>query len=158
MLTFDANGYLTPYVPIVADLATVEQTFVEAFPTSTTRRPHFNRYLDYNTRLSEFLPTGLTQWIDGSFVSRKLNPNDIDVLTFVEYTLYDRHEKELRELKREFVTRVEGRVDAHLIVVYPEGHRRRIYYESDRIQWLFDWSRTARPPRRNKGFIELKTT
>ena len=155
-LQFDANGFLIPYGPVSSNLETIERVFVEEFPTSTTRRPNFDRYRECNARLLELMPDGFRQWIDGSFVSRKSDPNDIDVLTFVDAAVFPQHEETFRALRREFATGA-GRVDVRTILVYPEGHPRRNLYESDRVQWLFDWSRTNDKPRRQKGFIELIT-
>ena len=152
-LTFDQYGYLTPAEPIPTDLATFERVFVQEFTQSTKRQTLFDRYLEYNACLSEFLP-GYTQWIGGSFVSRKLNPNDIDVLTFVNSTLYDQHEPAIGELKQWRFQRPKL-VDGFFVRVYPQGHQLHSHSESDRVQWLYDWSRTNTHPRRNKGFIEL---
>lgn len=153
-LQFDTNGFLTPYGPVSSTLETVQRVFVEGFATSTTRSQHFERYQACNARLLAILPNGFTQWIDGSFVSRKTNPGDIDVLTFVDATLHQQHEKTIRALRSELATG-DGRVDLHTILVYDEGHPYRNRHESDRVQWLFDWSQTITRPRYNKGFIEL---
>lgn len=153
MLTFDQNGFLTPCEAILTDFSTVERVFVDEFPSSTTRRAHFDRYLDYNACLSTYLPDGFTQWVDGSFVTRKKNPDDIDVLTFVDYALFERHEQALRGLKKEFAPQV----DSYYVPVYPIGHRNRIHYDFDYIDWLHTWGYTTIRPRSPKGFIELKT-
>ncbi|MBC8151450.1 MAG: hypothetical protein H7Z72_00920 [Bacteroidetes bacterium] len=46
----------------MTDLSTFERAFVQEFPKSVKRRALFDRYLEYNARLNEFLP-GYTQWI-----------------------------------------------------------------------------------------------
>lgn len=91
VLTLDPLGYLTPYDAITADLQTLERFFVEGFLTSATRRQLFDAYRQYTELLRDTLPTGaaLTQWIDGSFVTGKRNPNDIDLITFVDFALYE---------------------------------------------------------------------
>lgn len=152
-MTFDQYGYIAPYEPIPTELATFERVFVQDFPQSTTRLFLFDRYLEYNARLSEFLPD-YTQWIGGSFVSRKLNPNDIDVLTFVDSELFDKNEQVISELKQWRFQRPKL-VDGFFVRVYPQDHQLYSHSEGDRVQWLFDWSRTITDPRRNKGFIEL---
>ncbi len=137
--------------------------FVEDFTNgSTTRRAHIERYQEYNARLLALIPAperpngGLTQWIDGSFVSQKQNPGDIDLLTFLPTGLYDQYEQIVRSWRTEFKTGAGGRVDAHLIRVYEEGHRYRNRYESDYIEWRHIWGYTVKQPRKNKGFIEIK--
>ena len=157
VLQFDTFGYLTPDNAIDTDLQTLERVFVEEFPTSTTRRGHFDRFHAYNARLREYLTDGFTQWIDGSFVSRKLNPNDIDLLTFVDHSIYGQVEPALRRLKQEFAVRAGGQVDAYTIQVYPEGHRYYSRYHLDYLEWQFIWSQTDARPHRKKGFIKLIT-
>ncbi|GAB2562400.1 DUF6932 family protein [Spirosoma areae] len=156
-LEFDANGFLIPYVPVTSDFDTVRRVFVEEFPTSTTRQPIFERYQECNARLRQLLPDGFKQWVDGSFVSRKIDPNDIDVLTFIDAARYWQHEETFRALRREFATGA-GRVDVRVIQVYPEGNQHRNWYESDYTEWLFIWSQTNTRPRLKKGFIELTIT
>lgn len=154
-LTFDQYGYLTPAEPIPTDLATFERVFIQEFTRSTKRQTLFDRYLEHNAHLSRFLP-GYTQWIGGSFVSRKLNPNDIDVLTFVDWQLYEQHKGKIDEL-RQWRLEYPKELDGYFVAVYPENHRQRFLYESDRMQWLFEWGRTHSIPRRSKGIIELIT-
>ena len=153
-LQFDDNGFLIPYSPVPTNLDTMRRVFVDEFPNSVSRRPIFERYEELNARLMQLIPGGFTQWVDGSFVSRKVNPNDIDVLVFVDNVVHKQHERTFKALRSEFGTGV-GRVDVRTILVYPERHRYRNYYESDRVQWLFDWSRTSTTPRLNKGFIQI---
>ena len=153
-LKFDDNGFLTPYGPILANFATVKRVFVDEFTNSTNRHSIFKRYEELNARLLQLMPGGFTQWVDGSFISRKINPNDIDVLTFVDTILYQRYEQTFRVLRNAFAVGY-GRVDANVIQVYPNGHPKLFLYESDYIEWLHSWSRTVQKPRKSKGFIEL---
>lgn len=153
ILTFDQYGHLTPYEPISTDLPTFERVFVHEFWESTTRRILFDQYQEYNARLTEFLP-GYTQWVDGSFVRRKLNPNDIDVLTFVDNALYEQYEQAISGLKQ-WRFQQPRLIDGFFVRVYPQDHRLLSHSESDRVQWLYDWSRTNTYPRRQKGLIVL---
>lgn len=153
-MEFNQYGYLLPYGPISSDLTTLERVFVEEFSESVTRRRLFDNYQAFTDQIRTLLPVGYTQWVDGSFVSRKRDPGDIDLLTFVDTTDYDRHEQTFRQLRADYKGRA-APLDLYFLRVYPDGHRYRIQYESDRVQWLFDWSRTYKPPRRDKGFIEL---
>lgn len=155
-MEFDENGYLKPYGPISADLATLEDVFVRAFPNSTTRQPIFEQYQEYIQRLRELAPDGFIQWIDGSFVTRKLNPDDIDVVTFIDANVYDQHERQIEELKRAYRTQRPVLVDAYFVRVYPEGHRRYFDYQSNRVEWLYDWTRTVGRKPKPKGLIELQ--
>ena len=153
-LKFDDNGFLIPYNAIATDLNAVRRVFTDGFPTSVSRRPIFERYEELNAQLIQLIPGGFAQWVDGSFISRKMNPNDIDVLTFVDTAIYQRHEQTFRELRNEFAIGAR-RVDANVIQVYPSSHSKRFLYESDHVEWLYNWSHTVQKPRRNKGFVEL---
>ena len=153
-LQFDEYGFLTPYNLIPADMNTLKRVFVDGFPISTTRQRLFARFEDFTANLRELLPDRYTQWVDGSFVSQKQNPNDIDVLTFVEYNLYNQQRKQFDALNSWHKLQAQE-VQAFFVTVYPENHRQRHLYESDRVQWLFDWGRTRSLPRRRKGIIEL---
>lgn len=134
---------------------TVKDVFVEAFAESTTRRQLFDSYVRFNDQIRALLPEGFTQWIDGSFVSQKQNPGDIDVLTFVDYQRYEQQEQEIDQLKQAHRRHRPVVVDAYFIQVYPESHPLWILYNSNRVEWLHLWSRTYRPPRRNKGFLAI---
>lgn len=60
-----------------------EEHFVQGFPRSTTRK----EICDGLFRLrADSMAVGLSaiQWIDGSFVESKENPNDVDAVTFVD--------------------------------------------------------------------------
>ncbi|WP_028526667.1 DUF6932 family protein [Runella limosa] len=76
-MNFDAFGNLFPYEIIHIDRARFEKIFVDNFSISTSRRPIFNNYLAFIDVLKNNLQTPFYQWIDGSFVTSKQNPNDI---------------------------------------------------------------------------------
>lgn len=103
-------------------MSTLEQVFVNQFATSSTRRKLFEHFLDYNEALKKLISDGFTQWVNGSFVTKKENPRDIDVVTFVNYDLLqdkEQHFRQLRELR--FKRRAE--IDGYFITVYPDTHR-----------------------------------
>lgn len=84
-LDFDEFGNLTPYKIIETDLITLEAYFVTAFPKSKTRKRLFENYLSYIYRFQDEVFPIFEQWIDGSFVTQKENPKDIDIVTFLDY-------------------------------------------------------------------------
>lgn len=75
-MTFDQYGYLVPYEVIPADFDTFETVFVKNFSNTSKRHQWFKNYVAYVGELKTLLGTGFTQWIDGSFISQKFNPND----------------------------------------------------------------------------------
>jgi len=80
-LNFDKFGNLTPYQAIEVDLDTLESYFVTAFPKSTTRKRLFENYLRYIYRFQDEVFPFFEQYINGSFVTKKENPKDIDIVT-----------------------------------------------------------------------------
>lgn len=88
MLKFDENGHLTPYERIETSLDEFQQVFVDGFPNSSTRRRLFDNYLDWVFDFQREIYPYFTHWIDGSFVTQKLNPKDIDFKTFLPDVYY----------------------------------------------------------------------
>ncbi|WP_128548671.1 DUF6932 family protein [Larkinella soli] len=154
---FDQHGFLTPYGVIETDFSIFEQVFVSAFPESTTRRALFDGLMEFDECLQKLLPEGYFQWIDGSFVTKKLNPADIDLVTFVDYRWYERQESAFNELRAWRFDREKG-IDGYFVKIYPEDHPLVNGYRYDKTEWAFTFSKTAPKPghqRRNKGFIQL---
>ncbi|MEY4903428.1 MAG: hypothetical protein RLZZ292_1243, partial [Bacteroidota bacterium] len=58
--------------------------FVEQFENSIARSILYELYLDFVKDFSAKFTPEFVHWIGGSFVTNKLNPNDIDVATLVE--------------------------------------------------------------------------
>lgn len=151
-MEFDAFGHLTPYEVIETDFATFEAVFVNTFPVSLTRRGIFEAYIDYLNRLTGAFGTGFHQWLGGSYITRKPNPEDLDVVTFLDYQRYESQPRLLWEFRQ---TRLQQkqRIDGYLVPVYPEGHPKRSLFESDQIQWRFDFGRNLH--RYRNGILQL---
>ncbi|MCY7351756.1 MAG: hypothetical protein LH606_13990 [Cytophagaceae bacterium] len=156
-MEFDQFGHLTPYEVIETNLSTFEAVFARAFPKSQTRSGIFAEYIRYVTRLRDTVGEDFTMWVNGSFVTQKLNPRDIDFVTFLDSERYNAHENELGELRQ---LRLEqgSLTDGFFVKVYPESHPNRKFYGLDRSEWLFDFGRSRtryNTPFRNKGIIQL---
>jgi hypothetical protein len=65
------------------DLATFEARFVTAFPTSSLRRPIFTRFVTLLNLLSD-LGLSCQAWLDGSYLTEKPEPDDIDIALLVD--------------------------------------------------------------------------
>lgn len=152
-MTFDQYGYLTPYTVVETDLQTFEQVFVNDFETSDTRRPIFEAYLDYLDQLRQIVDTGFYQWLDGSFITQKLNPKDIDLITFVDWQIYEKYETQLNEL-RKLRLRKNKIIDGYFVKVYDKTHPQRNLFELDCAEWLFDFGRSF-TNKRYKGIIKI---
>jgi len=66
-----------------ASVEEVGERLVEAFPESATRRPIYDQWLELREAIRAIVPLE-RQWLNGSFVSRKPNPRDLDVASFVD--------------------------------------------------------------------------
>ena len=69
-------------------LIEVRQLCVDNFPNSETREPVMNglEYVVY--RLTEAGICG-DLWVDGSFLTEKIDPNDVDLLLHIKPDFYD---------------------------------------------------------------------
>jgi hypothetical protein len=145
MLIFDQFGNLTPDKPIESTLEEFERIFV----FNEHRKLLFNSFQSLYDEIAVLGVPIKMIWFDGSFVTQKINPGDIDIVLFVHFQDYQTHTQKLNELKKRF----SGKVDCHFVQFYPEGHRRRFWYESDRIEFLYLFL-TDRD-KRKKGLIQI---
>lgn len=82
-MDFEANGMLPAGIHTY-DIVTFREQFVAGFPNSQTRPVIFSS-------LEHFISTILLLcdpdefWVDGSFATTKVNPNDADIIIFVDY-------------------------------------------------------------------------
>lgn len=155
-MKFDVFGHLVPYEIIQSDLDSLEAVFVTGFPVSQIRRRIFEAFAGYLSTIREVVG-GFFVWVDGSFVTRKLNPRDIDFVTFLAFDRYAEHEAEL-EVLRQLRFGPGSLTDGFFVKTYPENHPNRKFYELDRTEWLFDFGRSRtrhNSPARNKGLVEL---
>src|SRR5690242_7160692 len=58
----------------------IREVFVDGFPGSATRAPLFESFSLVRAAIMRVVPIR-EQWIDGSFVTRKQDPVDIDLVT-----------------------------------------------------------------------------
>jgi len=151
-LEFDLYGNLAPYSLIEINLINFEDRFVHAYKESKTRAKLFENYSNYVNSLKLIIGTGFFQWIDGSFVTNKLNPKDIDFVTFIDWKVYYNNEILLDSLRELRYNKILG-IDGYIVLVYPPEHKKNILYEADRLQWIFEFSRSRTDQR--KGFIQI---
>ena len=83
---FDIRGYLQPAERILTTVDELKGSFVDAFEESETREQIFEQYLIFNEAFGREITPNFTQWLDGSFVSNKNNPNDLDILILLNAT------------------------------------------------------------------------
>ena len=79
------------------------QNFVDAFDKESNRQELFENYTQYMNNFSSLISKDYFQWIDGSYVSNKKRPGDIDLVTVIDYRDYEKNksifEKEFASLR-----------------------------------------------------------
>ena len=150
-LRFDWEGHLTPYEAVETNW----ESFVKMFGWNEHRQNLLELLQLLCTELTTLFPEEYTIWVDGSFVTRKDRPNDLDVVFILPAEKYEVVENELRLLRNQFAG-----LDVYFIKLIEEGEPNYFLYISDRIEWLFQFTKT-RPDRytrrkQPKGFIQLR--
>ncbi len=160
MLTFNSKGFLTPDSNLPITLAEFQQAFVVGFDVRSKRRALFDEFKRYFRDFFEAIEVDeIYVWGNGSFVTQKENPNDIDFVFFLDSELVD---KFANIINRQF-THPESKhlyqMDAFLLRDYSETHPEHFFTVSDRAYWFELFSRTRKDRRghsHKKGFVELK--
>ena len=92
MLQFNHKGFLIPNGIIASDLFELKNNFVDSI-ISEKRKELFEQYLFYSNSLKKSCGDSYLQWINGSYCTRKKEPADIDLVSFIPYSLIDANEK-----------------------------------------------------------------
>ncbi|MVM39176.1 hypothetical protein GO730_19200 [Spirosoma sp. HMF3257] len=128
--------------------------FVQEFTNNVHRQRLFQEWKSYSDRLRTRVGQNrLTQWIDGSFVTNKSIPNDIDFVTFIPCHLYEPCEDGLIEFYSTVSLHDKG-LDAYICPVYPIEHTS---YQLTR-QYKAVWQNRFKKNKYSsgeKGFLEL---
>lgn len=155
MLKFNSFGHLTPAKPIKTDLNEFEATFVLNIENEK-RKKLFENYQKYNQLLGQLLQSDFYQWIDGSFVTKKQEPNDIDVVTFIDHKIAKKYKEELKEFLYPQSNEKYG-IDGYLVREFEQSHRSYFGFTSDRSYWwnLFEKVKSNKKQKLKKGFLEI---
>ena len=157
-LSFDIRGNLQPYEIIKVGLDEFQEYFVKSFESDSSRHEIFEKYLVYLQDLQKIIEGDFFQWIDGSFVSTKFAPRDIDLLTVIHYKDYEKNVKEIENRFASFNARKIYQVDAYVMADYPDSHSKHVFTQTDLLYWknLFGQTRVSRSKKQfPKGFIQI---
>ena len=156
---FDHLGNLRPYKKVTMNLLEFESNFVKPFDEYSSRHSIFENYRRYISDFQEQVASEFTHWINGSFVSNKENPKDIDFVNIVDSETV-LMKKEL--IESNFINAgvlKNYQIDAYLLIKYPDVHQRYIRTQTDLLYWNDWFTKTKMNNLRKrfpKGFVEIK--
>lgn len=142
---------------------------VDGFPNSATRGIIAAGFARLRTDASDFDIAGV-HWIDGSYVTDKTNPDDIDVVTFVDVDLLDSLEGSPAEgfivqaLAGGAATPAIYRSDSYVVAIAPAHHPDHDAFLKARDYWR-KWFGQMRSllgpdgnplPPRSKGILQME--
>lgn len=157
MLKFDEKGNLTPYNHIETSYEIFVENFVKSFPLDSTRLQIFTNFERFLEEFRSKIYPHFKIWVNGSFVTQKTNPNDIDFLIFIKYDWFEVNTKALSDFKTSIKQDYKD-LDVYFLIEYSENHKHRIFTDTDIFYWQ-DWFSKTRKNHNGKsfqkGFIEL---
>ena len=156
---FDIRGNIYPAILTEMSMHEVENHFVSSFDLSSSRYLLFEEYKRYTQNLSNVVGCPFYQWINGSFASNSRMPDDIDLVSFIDYETYQSKEVIIDDqFSRWSVQKHYTDIDAYTVWAYPSNHPYSLTFQADYIYW-HDWFAHTRYNRRRerftKGFIQV---
>jgi hypothetical protein len=156
---FDTRGNLIPYEKTRLPFSRFKELFVDDFGENSTRMPIFEEYTRFLNDFRRLIITDFVQWVNGSFISEKLNPRDIDFVTLIDYQTFRLNESVIEsQFTLWGVKRNYSNLDAYTIIMFPEGHNEYFMTHSDQLYWQDWFSRTKLNRSKRsfpKGFVEI---
>lgn len=156
---FDEKGFLQPAQPIEATREVCEQFFVHGMKDSETRQRLWSKFVAFIERFQQELTSEFKVWLDGSFITMKLNPKDIDAVFLLDYLICERKKSVLDNWWFTAENKLGNGLDLYYSVEYPESHKRHFLTHLNHLYWLDVYSHTRRDSfgqQHPKGFVELK--
>jgi hypothetical protein len=155
-LSFDTRNYLTPAGPTSSTLKEMYDVFVKGIPTPKRKElwDAFNEWLHQLKSLVRNAPLKL--WVNGSFVTGKQEPNDVDVVVFLEEGLMAAHSIQLAAFFGR--SKSDFGVDCYHVVSCVASSPGHSNYQADTAYWttLFSSTRPNRLGyRHSKGYLEI---
>jgi hypothetical protein len=143
MSTFFGSAGYPPLLPVGCQHVTEAQLrtiCVDNFPLSTTRATIMAGLESVIGRLSTNRVVG-ELWIDGSFLTQKINPNDSDVVLFVQSVFCDKADSAQRDAINWMCTDLKSSLhcDSYVSIEYPPSHPLHwdgVYWKS---YWMRQW-------------------
>lgn len=154
MITFDKNGNPQPEGIQEFQFSEFKTIFVENFNNSISRKLIFEKYEEYISDFKNQIGNEFKNWVNGSYTTTKIEPNDIDIVNIVEHTeeLNNKFD-ELQEFLTVGGSKEKYKVDGYFVPIYPIDDPRFAFTEQNLKYWAnwFGHDRQNRP----KALIEL---
>jgi hypothetical protein len=152
-IRFDDRGNIYPYKLIALELMIFQEKFVISFDGSSTRQKIYENYLVYIIDFHKEIVDVWQQWIDGSFITDKKDPNDIDLVNFIDSYAFSSKGAELIKFLTKYGSKDKYKVDGYCVPVYPSDDER---YELT-YRYMKYWEKWFGHDRSNnpKGIIQL---
>ena len=156
MLQFDEHGHLASDEIEEISLADFKQFSVDGFPESITRKVLYDNYLAWILAFQTEVFPYFEQWIDGSFVTQKRDPRDLDFVTFLDADVFELREKALLPFWS-FSNEAKG-LDAYIVKKVPLGHPDFSEFSRQKTEWKDLFMKNKSKPFNtviSKGFVKI---
>ncbi len=153
--TFDKYNNLTPYSVIDTTLEEIELELVYSFDENSIRLQLFEMLKIYLLDLSNLLDRQPFEvLIDGSFTSRKINPNDIDIVVIIDSKIVKAIDVTgfRCNLSQKKLVNYSG-VHAFVIEKFEENNTKFILFQADFLHWLSFFSKDRKGNK--KGILKI---
>jgi hypothetical protein len=121
-ITFDEHGNSKPYGLVSLSISECKSIFVDDFPTSSTRASNWSGYIRFTKELKKIAIRSVTQWLDGSFTTNKLNPGDIDLVSIISHLDFQPKIKEFDMNRSDGYPKSIFNIDGYVIIDFPTTH------------------------------------
>lgn len=141
-LEFDQYGHLMPYELVETDIKIFEQYVLFS-------QERLKIYTEFKQLIQQLKLEALTEiWIDGSFITLKPNPRDMDLVIFIEAADYERQEILLSTLRQR-----SKYLDIYFVKSYSQDHPKFFLTNFDKMDWQSFFGRNRQNIK--KGIIKL---
>ena len=157
-LQFDERGNLKPYRRNEIELNQFKEIFVDQFSEESSRNEIFKNLKKYIDDFEEEIGYSFKLWINGSFVSNKTNPGDVDIVILINRENAQEKEQILKERFLNKKSLANYKIDAYIVRTVAGDHEEYSKTLSDLLYWEHWFSNTKKnraKKRFPKGFIEL---
>jgi hypothetical protein len=157
-MQFDKYGHLLPYEIQELTIDEFQYFFVDKLGDKVHRTQLYGQFLRFNSDLKEIFKGSFYQWIDGSFITTKEFPNDIDVVTFIPLDVMNKNLSSIYKFREISLTIY--KVDAKFAPICKWNHRSYLESKKQESYWyeLFSTSRKdIFGTRQPKGIIKLNS-